>query len=118
MISTTNRLDRFSDRAIAEELDRPTLIAPFISHLNWMAIAWREDKLVANVFGYPSRRLAELSLARIPRMPQSFCRVAAEGQAVDMPQWTSRLIAKLKLFAAGEKVDFADVPLSLDHLTT
>ena len=42
-----------------------------------MAIAWREDTLVANMFGYPSRRLAELALARIPGMPQSFCRVAA-----------------------------------------
>jgi methylated-DNA-[protein]-cysteine S-methyltransferase len=83
-----------------------------------MAIAWREDTLLANMFGYPSRRLAEHALARIPGMPQSFCRVAAEGQADDLPQWATSLIARLKLFAAGEKVDFADVPLSLEHLTT
>jgi methylated-DNA-[protein]-cysteine S-methyltransferase len=70
------------------------------------------------MFGYPSRRLAELALARIPGMPQSFCRVTPEGQVDDVPQWVSNLIAKLKLYAAGEKIDFADTPLSLDHLTT
>src|SRR5205809_7409989 len=118
MISTTNRLDRFSDRAIAEELDRPTLIAPFISHLNWMAIAWREDKLVASVFGYPSRRLAELALARIPGMPDSFGRAAIDGRSDDVPQWAVRLAENLRRFAEGEPFDFVEVPLSLDHLTT
>src|SRR5256885_16954500 len=88
-------------RTTSTKLIEPTSITTFRTELNWMAIAWREDRLVANMFGYPSRRLAELALARIPRMPQSFCRVAAEGQGVDMPQWTSCLVAKLKLFAAG-----------------
>jgi methylated-DNA-[protein]-cysteine S-methyltransferase len=83
-----------------------------------MAVAWREDMLVANVFGYPSRRLAELALARTPGMPQSFCRVPADGQVNELPTWTSSLIARLQLFAAGEKIDFANVPLSLGHLTT
>jgi methylated-DNA-[protein]-cysteine S-methyltransferase len=83
-----------------------------------MAIAWREDTLVANMFGYPSRRLAALALARIPGMPQSFCRVAPEGQVDEVPEWVGNLIAKLKLYAAGEKVDFVDTPLSQDHLTT
>src|SRR6478735_558453 len=119
MLTTEHRLDhptRF--HADSKEFAGPTWIAPFETELNWMAIAWREDTLVANMFGYPSRRLVELALARIPGMPQSFCRVALEGQVDDVPQWVSTLIAKLKLFAVGEKVDFADTPLSLDHLTT
>lgn len=116
MLSTAYRPDRHV-RSTSTTL-APTCIATFATELNWMAIAWREDTLVSNVFGYPSRRLAEHALARIPGMPQSFCRVAAEGQADDLPQWAGSLIARLKLFAAGEKVDFADVPLSLDHLTT
>src|SRR5262249_27222535 len=74
--------------------------------------------LVANVFGYPSRRLAEVALGRIPGVPQSFCRVAAVGQAEEIPQWAASLVVRLKLFAGGETVDFADVPLSLEHLTT
>src|SRR3954465_4980311 len=118
MISTTNRLGRFADRAIADALDRPTFIAPFISDLNWMAIAWCEDKLVANVFGYPSRRLAELALARIPGMPESFCRAAIDDRSDDVPQWAARLADGLRQFADGERLDFADVPLSLAHLTT
>lgn len=92
-------------------------IAPFATDLNWMALAWSNDTLVANVFGYPSRRLAEVALARIPGMPQSFCRVAAEGQGDDLPAWVANLIARLKCFAAGDAIDFSDVPLSLDHLT-
>jgi methylated-DNA-[protein]-cysteine S-methyltransferase len=119
MLSATHRLDRSTaSRVSPATLDRSTCIAPFHTSLNWMAIAWRSDLLVANVFGYPSRRLAELALARIPGMPSSFCRVAAQGQADDLPTWTSSLIARLKLFADGESIDFLDVPLSLDHLTT
>jgi methylated-DNA-[protein]-cysteine S-methyltransferase len=95
-----------------------TYISSFRTELNWMAVAWRDDRLVANVFGYPSRRLADLALGRIPGMPQSFCRVPADGQADELPSWTSSLIARLQLFAAGENIDFADVPLSLGHLTT
>jgi methylated-DNA-[protein]-cysteine S-methyltransferase len=118
MISTTNRLDRFADGAIAESLDRPTFIAPFITDLNWMAIAWREDKLVASVFGYPSRRLAELALARTPGMPDSFGRAAIDGRSDEVPQWASRLADKLRRFAEGEPVNFGDVPLSLEYLTS
>jgi methylated-DNA-[protein]-cysteine S-methyltransferase len=119
MLTTTYRLDRRSlSRIGSTKLDPQTSIAPFETELNWMAIAWREDTLVANMFGYPSRHLAELALARIPGMPQSFCRVATEGQVDDVPQWIANLIAKLKLYAAGEKVEFTDTPLSLDHLTT
>jgi len=118
MISTTNRIGHLKSRPRIDSLDRPTSIAPFASELNWMAIAWREDKLVANAFGYASRRLAELSPARIPGMPESFCRAAIENAGDDVPQWVVRLADKLRRFSEGEPVDFADVPLSLDHLTT
>jgi methylated-DNA-[protein]-cysteine S-methyltransferase len=119
MLTTADRPDRDTrSRPITSSVDRPTFIAPRLTPLNWMAIAWRDEILLANVFGYPSRRLAELALARIPRMPQSFCRIAAEGQADDVPPWARSLIARLQLFAGGEPVDFVDVPLSLEHLTT
>src|SRR4051794_23212288 len=81
-------------------------------------MAWREDTLVANRGGYPSGRLAAVARSGIPGRPQSFFRVCPEGQVDDFQQWVGDLIAKLKLYAAGEKVDFADAPLSLDHLTT
>src|SRR3954471_17157738 len=119
MLTTAHRLDRPTRfRSDSTKLAEPTFIAPFETELNWMAIAWREDTLVANMFGYPSRQLAELALARIRGVPQSFCRVAAGGQVDEVPQWVGNLIAKLKLYAAGEPVDFADTPLSLDQLTT
>jgi len=119
MLSTINRQDRRDrSRSSSTAIELHTCISPFETRLSWMAIAWRDEVLVANVFGYPSRRLAELALARIPGMPPSFCRVAAEGQASEMPPWASSLVERLRQFAAGEHADFTDVPLSLDHLTT
>jgi methylated-DNA-[protein]-cysteine S-methyltransferase len=118
MLTTQHRPIRNNlSRSGPTNLDQQTSIAQFETELNWMAIAWREDTLVANMFGYPSRRLAELALARMPGMPQSFCPVAVEGQVDDVPQWVGNLVAKLKLYATGEPVDFLDTPLSLDHLT-
>jgi len=119
MLTATNRpLQDSRSRSSSTTLIETTFIAPFQTELNWMAIAWREDTLVANVFGYPSRRLAQLALARIPGMPQSFCRVSPDGQADELPQWASSLIAKLQLFADGQEIDFSNTPLSLGHLTT
>jgi methylated-DNA-[protein]-cysteine S-methyltransferase len=119
MLSTAHRPRRRThSRTDSNTLVKPTSIAPFETELNWMAIAWREDTLVANMFGYPSCRSVELAMARLPGMPQSFWRVAKEGQVDDVPQWVGNLIVKLKLYAAGESVDFADTPLSLEHLTS
>ena len=119
MLTSEHRLKRSHRlRTQATTVAEPTSIASFETDLNWMAIAWQEDTLLGNMFGYPSRRLAEHALGRVPGMSQSFCRVTAEGQVDDVPRWVSNLIAKLKLYAGGEKVEFGDVPLSLDHLTT
>ena len=114
MLTTTHRLDRPARfRTDSKNLAELTSIAAFETELNWMAIAWREDTLVANMFGYPSRRLAALALARIPGMPQSFCRVAPEGQVDDFPQWVSNLIAKLKLYAGTAHPHQAQQPKEL-----
>ena len=82
-----------------------------------MAVAWRDDVLDGNVFGHASRRSAELALARIPGLPQAFCRLDAEGQASDMPGWAAELIDMLRRYSEGGPVCFSEVPLSLNHLT-
>jgi methylated-DNA-[protein]-cysteine S-methyltransferase len=92
-------------------------IAPFLTELGWMAIAWCDEFLEGNAFGHASRRSAELSLARMPGLPQAFCRFDAEGQAEELPAWTADLIDRLGRFAEGEPVDFSSVPLALGHLT-
>jgi methylated-DNA-[protein]-cysteine S-methyltransferase len=119
MVSTINRPNRFSRSAsLSKSLEKRTSIAPFHSELNWMAIAWRDDVLNGNVFGYPSQRLAELALARFPGMTESFFRFVPERQASALPPWVERLVDKLRRFAEGEPVDFPEVPLALDHLTS
>lgn len=118
MLSTINRPNRAVRSRSADATDeRRAYIAPFATELNWMAIAWSDDLLVGNAFGYASQRTAELAIAQIPGLPQSFFRIATEGQMADAPKWVADLIDRLQRFAAGEPVGFSEVPLALDHLT-
>jgi methylated-DNA-[protein]-cysteine S-methyltransferase len=117
MLTTIDRPSySFRNRSTTETQERRTCIAPFSTDLSWMAIAWHDDVLEGNAFGHASRRSAELALARIPGLPQVFCRFDAEGQAGDTP-WVGELIDMLYRYAQGEPVDFSRVPLALDHLT-
>ncbi len=105
-------------RPPSSEIEQRVCIAPFLTDLNWMAVAWHDDELVGNAFGHASRRAAEMSLARLPLGSQSFFRIDAYNQADELPAWISDLICKLSRFADGEPVDFSMVPLALNHLTS
>jgi methylated-DNA-[protein]-cysteine S-methyltransferase len=94
-------------------IERRVSIAPFLTDLTWMAVAWHDDELVGNAFGHASRRAAEM-----PGKSQSFFRIDAYNQADELPAWISDLICKLSRFADGEPVDFSNVPLALNHLTS
>jgi len=116
----TNKATQANSRAIgrsAKAADGRICIAPFLTDLTWMAIAWRDDALIGAAFGHASRRAAELSLARIPGLQEAFVRVDAESEAEELPAWTIDLIDRLQRFAEGEPVGFASVPLELGHLT-
>ncbi len=118
MLSTINRPNRsFRAGPTAGADERRACVAPFSTELNWMAVAWRDDVLLGNVFGYASRRTAELALAQTPGLPQSFFRIATEGQMANVPHWVVELIDRLNRFGSGEPVGFGGVPLALDHLT-
>jgi methylated-DNA-[protein]-cysteine S-methyltransferase len=98
--------------------ERSICIASFLTDLNWMAVAWREEMLTGVSFGHASRRSAELSLARMPGWPQAFCRLDADRQGDALPGWAANAIERLRRYASGERVDFSSVPFSLEHLTT
>ena len=89
----------------------------FLPALDWMAIAWQEDALRAVAFGHPSRRQAAVALARSPWMPTQFSRLLGENQLAEAPDWVRDVVARLRLFAEGEPVDFSNVPLALEHLS-
>jgi methylated-DNA-[protein]-cysteine S-methyltransferase len=119
MLTTINRTNESSRRRGPDLGDgQHTYIAPFLTELSWMAVAWRDGELEGNAFGHASRRSAELCLARIPGLPQSFCRIDVDNQANESPVWVAELIDKLRRYAEGEPVDFSSVPLALDHLTS
>jgi methylated-DNA-[protein]-cysteine S-methyltransferase len=118
MFTTINRTNDSSRRVSDSVIGRRTYIAPFLTELSWMAVAWRDDELEGNAFGHASRRSAELSLARIPGLPQSFCRIDVDNQAGELPAWVTDLIDKLRRYAEGEPVDFSSAPLALNHLTS
>jgi methylated-DNA-[protein]-cysteine S-methyltransferase len=117
MFTAINRTNESSRRA-GNLVERRTYIAPFFTELNWMAVAWRDDELEGNSFGHASRRAAELSLARIPGLTQSFCRIDVDTPAGELPAWVAELVDKLRRYAEGEPVEFSSVPLALDHLTS
>jgi methylated-DNA-[protein]-cysteine S-methyltransferase len=91
--------------------------AVFSTALDWMAIAWRDDALLAVAFGYPSRRQAAVALARSSWIPAQFSRLLSENQLAEAPDWVRDVVARLRLFAEGEPVDFSTVPLALEHLS-
>jgi methylated-DNA-[protein]-cysteine S-methyltransferase len=118
MLSQINRPSQTIRAQLATAAqDERTCVAPFATDLGWMAIAWHDEVLEGNVFGHASRRSAELAIARIPGLPQAFCRFDAEGQAGDTPAWVAELIDMLYRYAEGDPVAFFEVPLALDHLT-
>jgi len=82
-----------------------------------MAVAWRDDLLIGNVFGHASRRSAELALARVPGLPLSYCRCDVDGRDSETPARILELVDMLYRYAEGDAVDFSEVPLALEHLT-
>jgi len=97
-------------------LDRIRILA-FSTHLDWMAIAWREDALHGIVFGHALRRHAEVALTRSLRLPPQSFWLVGDLQLADAPGWIGELIATLRQFAEGQSVGFSEVPLALDHLS-
>jgi methylated-DNA-[protein]-cysteine S-methyltransferase len=118
MVSTNNRQDSKSrTRTTVVAVEEPTSIVAFETALNWMALAWRDDVLEGVAFGYSSRRSAELALAQRTNRPQRDFHIV-RSQHSDVPSWVSELIDKLRRFAEGEPVDFANVNLDEEHLTS
>jgi methylated-DNA-[protein]-cysteine S-methyltransferase len=82
----------------------------FESPLGWIAFTQHAGRLSALVFGHPSRSAAERGLARSLRTDQP--------RALYEPDETAdELAERLRLFVAGEPIDFQDVCLDLQHLT-
>jgi methylated-DNA-[protein]-cysteine S-methyltransferase len=97
--------------------DEQVSMLAFSTSLDWMAIAWREDALRGLVFGHASRRQAAVALARMPWLSNQFWRLLGEGQTAEQPMWVRDVIERLRRYSDGWPVDFADVPLALEHLT-
>jgi methylated-DNA-[protein]-cysteine S-methyltransferase len=82
-----------------------------------MAIGWQGDVLRGVSFGYASRRQAAVALGRMPWLGDQSCRLLGESQLADQPKWLRDVVDRLERYTDGEPVEFADVPLALDHLT-
>lgn len=118
MNATLNRPSKQLRAKLATGADvQRACIAPFSTYLGWMAVAWRDDVLVGNVFGHASRRSAELALARMPGLPPAFCRIDVDSLSNETPARIAELVDMLYRYADGDEVDFSEVVLSLEHLT-
>jgi methylated-DNA-[protein]-cysteine S-methyltransferase len=108
---------RLRRRYLNETVEERTRITAFLTDLDWMAAAWRDDALQGLVFGHARRRHAEVALARSLRLPPQSFQLVGDGQLERAPEWIDQLVGKLSRFAEGEPVDFADAPLALERLS-
>jgi methylated-DNA-[protein]-cysteine S-methyltransferase len=81
----------------------------FPTELGWMAVAGNAESLAGIVFGCSSRRGAERMLAARCGLPLDFS---------TEPTWLGDVAERLERYAAGEPVDFRDVPVDMHHLTS
>jgi methylated-DNA-[protein]-cysteine S-methyltransferase len=84
--------------------DEALEVVAFMTDLGWMALAGRGAKLVQLAISHPSRAATLAALS-----------TAGETRETGAPCW-QKLVARLQDYAAGQRVDFRDVALELDHL--
>lgn len=72
----------------------------FDSELGWIVIEWQGPEVSLISFGHGSPAVAAKRSEAEP------------VEADDVPAWLTKLIAKIKRFAAGKVVDWGDVPLA------
>ena len=82
--------------------------AIFHTALGFMGIAWSERGLVRLCLPQSSAESLERRLLRLEGVPG---RRFEDGTA---PGWAGELIEAIKAYAAGETIDFSDVPVDLD----
>ena len=107
-----------SDKSAARRWQLEDIVAvAFETELGWMALALRGETLAGVVFGHASKRQAMVSLR------QNLGRGVVAPALVDflddeeLPESMIGVIERLRAYAAGEQVDFSDVPVDDRHLT-
>jgi methylated-DNA-[protein]-cysteine S-methyltransferase len=88
----------------------------FATELGWMSVAWRGERVVRLSIGHPS---AAAALASLAAQLSDADRTAEprNAAAAERPEWVEQLVKSLQAYAAGERADFARVPVELSHLT-
>lgn len=95
------------------------MLTNFSTRLGYMALATADGEVVSLTFGYPTGELALQSLINVlshcasPRL-HHFINDHSSGCS----DFHSRVVSLLKEYSEGEPVDFADVPTSVDGLTS
>lgn len=89
----------------------------FDTELGWMAVAFADHVLTGIVFGHKSRRQAQESLRRYLNDGRVASELVDFMDVDQVPNWVADVVMRLKAYAAGEVVDFADVRVDERHLT-
>jgi methylated-DNA-[protein]-cysteine S-methyltransferase len=108
-----------SEELAIYSLDKVAAIvgAVFESELGFMAVALREDALCGIVFGHATTERATAALTRLLGVDTK----SRGDQIIREQEHGSRLLHQLvdemQRYAAGEPVDFRNVPINQEHLT-
>lgn len=89
----------------------------FQTELGWMALAYQGNVLLGIVFGHPTRQAARDTLQRYLRDQHARLRVVDFVGEDESPLAIVKLVERLKVYAAGEEVEFSDVRIDDRHLT-
>ncbi|MDI6027107.1 methylated-DNA--[protein]-cysteine S-methyltransferase [Corticibacterium sp. UT-5YL-CI-8] len=80
----------------------------FETALGWMGVAWSEKGV--SRFQLPDRDKARTAGQLTSRLSNGQLSIAE----ADVPDWIDRLIQRVKLYAQGDPVEFASIPVDLD----
>src|SRR3990172_815633 len=98
---------------------RPTdfVAVAFDTELGLMALAQRDEVLAGLVFGHASKRQAMAALGRYLGRADESLPTVDYLELEEQPNSIHGVVARLRRFAAGERVDFCDVAIDERHLT-
>lgn len=87
----------------------------FATDLDWMALAHRDDVICGLAFGHATPRGAVAALARVLGTPDHALAVDVLADGAEATPAIDGVVDRLRRFAAGERVEFADVRIDDRH---
>lgn len=95
---------------------KKTALYAFDTDIGWMGVLWDGQRVLRNVFGHED--LGEVHRRVAAEVATEQPEISLEVKTDIRGQQLRQIVKFLKDFSKGKAIDFSNVPLDLDHLTT